>query len=419
MRYIFYYFLSLVFSIFLYGLFVVIQKRNNYFSIQHKNLRLYCVLLFIFPLFLLSALRWDVGTDTWHTYTPEYLAMKAEYMPLTSEEEEILLTDRRLVARYDQNYSVEEANKITLQEATSWFAQASKHTSPGFQALEKLLILMNADVQWLYVITSAWILFFIVLAIMNLSDVPALTCLMFVITSNYFLSLNIVSQYMAISMCLFSYKFVENHRPLQFFLLVLAAASFHISALVFLPVYFLSQVKLKPHICAILVISFLIVAPLFVPLLEKMIGIIAPKYTRYFGRNPKFEWVFFAIGISVFIVGSYYYNVGKDLPFYNLWYYTNILGLLSLCFSGSVPLMKRINYYFAAPHFLFLPLVIQCEKIPFRQKALKFIIIFLFIAETIVAVGIMNKNGVLPYQTIFHGTRVDLSLQLANIIFSN
>ena len=417
MRHIIYYSFALVFSFLLYSLFVVCQKKNADCSTQYKNLRLYCILFYIFPLFLISAFRWDVGTDTWHTYTPEYLAMKALYVPLSSEEEEILLTDRRLVARYDQKYSVEDANRITLQEASAWFAHASQHTSPGFQALEKFLILLNADVQWLYVITSAWILFFIMLSILNLSDAPALSCLMFVITSNYFLSLNIVSQYMAISMCLFSYKFVENRKPIQFFLLVLAASCFHISALVFLPVYFLPKIKLKPLICTILIILFFIIAPLFVPLLEKSIGIIAPKYTRYFGRNPEFEWVFFALGVSVFFIGSYYYKVGKNLPYYSLWYYTNILGLLSLCFSGSVPLMKRINYYFSAPHFLFLPLVIQCERIPFRQKALKVIIIVLFIVETIVAVGFMNKNGVLPYQTIFHGVRHELTDQLVYVLF--
>ena len=36
-------------------------------------------------LFFISAMRWDVGTDTWHTYTPEYLAMKSEKTELTPQ----------------------------------------------------------------------------------------------------------------------------------------------------------------------------------------------------------------------------------------------------------------------------------------------------------------------------------------------
>ena len=43
------------------------------------------------PLFLLSALRWDVGTDSWHTYTPEYFAMMSESRELTEKERQILI----------------------------------------------------------------------------------------------------------------------------------------------------------------------------------------------------------------------------------------------------------------------------------------------------------------------------------------
>ena len=46
------------------------------------------------PLFLLSALRWDVGTDTWHTYTPEYLAMMSESRALTEKERQIVICSR-------------------------------------------------------------------------------------------------------------------------------------------------------------------------------------------------------------------------------------------------------------------------------------------------------------------------------------
>jgi len=66
------------------------------------------VLAAFFPLFIVSAFRWNVGTDTWHTYTPEYLAMKSEYTLLTTEEEEIMMECMELNAYTDLGYSKEE-----------------------------------------------------------------------------------------------------------------------------------------------------------------------------------------------------------------------------------------------------------------------------------------------------------------------
>jgi len=369
-----------------------------------------CFMAFAFViLFLFSALRWNVGTDTWHTYTPEYLAMKAQSTELTDEETQILDDCYRLWARMDKGYSREKADQLTHEEAMAFFTGSSNHTAIGFQALEKLLIFLHADVQWLYVITSAIILIFIFAAINRQSETPLLAVLMFILTGNFFLSLNIVSQFMAMSICLYACTFAQERKPIPFFLLVALAACFHISALVFIPVYFLPKLNIKPVWCAVIIAIALIAAQFCFPLLEKVVASVAPAYARYFGEQTEFEWIFFAIGLAVFAVGTYYFPKGKDRPYYRLWYYANVIGLIALCFSGHIPFMKRINYYFAAPHFLLLPLVIQCEEKPVWRRIMTIGMIVLFLAETIVATGLLNKNGTLPYQTFFQGSRTEMT----------
>ena len=368
-----------------------------------RKKRALCCFLAALPLFVLSALRWDVGTDTWHTYTPEYLAMMSETRELSPEEEQIILNDYRRLAKRDFGYTDEQISAITYKDAFGFFSQTYKHTSPGFQLIERGLIALNADVQWLYVVTSLIIMAFVFASIYWQSKDSALACLLFVITSNYFLALNIVSQYMAISICLFACMYVEKQKPLPFFLLVLLAASFHTSALVFLPVYFLPKLRVKPLWCAVSVAAVFLLVPLLFPLLEKLVRLVMPKYARYFAKNTvyEFEWFFFAIGAAVFALGTYYWEQGKDRPRYRLWYYANVLGLMALCFAARMPNMKRINYYFAAPHFLLLPLIIRCEADRRRRICLKIVVIVLFIAETVVAVWLLNKNQPLPYQTFW------------------
>lgn len=372
------------------------KKRNK------KKWRIFSCFFAMIPLFLLSALRWDVGTDTWHTYTPEYLAMMSESRELTETERIIMLEDFR------RNSINHPETIITEENALLTFSETYKHTAPGFQALERLLIAMNADVQWLYVVTSLISLTFVFAAIALQSENPVLSCLFFVITSTYFLSLNIVSQFMAISICLFACLFAERRQPVPFFLFVLLAAAFHVTAMVFLPVYFLPRLKVRPLAFAVVVLLTFFLAPLLVPLMEKLVRIVVPKYAYYLGTYLEFEIIFFALGIAVFALGTYYWKVGSSKPYYRLWYYCNVLGMLSLCFSPYLPSMKRINYYFAAPHFLFLPLVVSCEEDFRRRRILEIVLVLLFIAETFVAVWMLNKNEVLPYRMSFGAEYVSI-----------
>ena len=364
----------------------------------------YCIVML--PLLLLSAFRWNVGTDTWHTYTPEYLAMKSEITGLSEDEEQIMLQCWKIYSRSALQYTGEQVQEQTLADAKEFFTRTYKHTAVGFQAIERALIFLNADVQWLYTVSSVIIFTFISAAIYSQSNNPVLAVLMFVITGSYFLSLNIVSQFMAISICLFACSFAEKRKPLLFFLFVSLAACFHISAFVFLPWYFLPKLKIRPLWCAAAVALMFVLAPVGFPLLKEVVSVVAPQYTRYFNREAEFEWIFFALGLAVFAVGSYYYQNGENKPYFKLWYYLNVLGLLVLCFSGQIPFLKRINHYFAAPHFLFLPMIVECENDRLRRIILCTLIIILFIAETVVSVGYMNKNGVLPYQTFFQGDRL-------------
>ena len=75
-----------------------------------------------------------------------------------------------------------------------------------------------------------------------------------------------------------------------------------------------------------------------------------------------------------------------------------VLGTVALTFSGAIPLMKRVNYYYAAPQFLMLPEMLLAEENPRRRYALTTLVVVAFIAETAVSVYFFNKNGVLPYR---------------------
>ena len=55
----------------------------------------------------------------------------------------------------------------------------------------------------------------------------------------YNTSLNVVRQGIAIPIILYSFKFIDDRKPVSYLLFVLIAGSFHISSIVVLPFYYL------------------------------------------------------------------------------------------------------------------------------------------------------------------------------------
>lgn len=348
-------------------------------------------ILSFLPLYLLSALRWNTGTDTYHTYTPQYYGMIWSNTGHLSSAQKSWIND-------SWNHLIERPDNIRgFHNILQYYVNESSHTSFLFRLLEYPLVHFNMDVQWLYIITSAIILGLIFASIYRQSVNVSLAIFFFVATSNYFLSLNIIAQYIAIGLCLFACEYAEKRKPVKFFLLVAVAIGFHTSAFVFLPVYFLKKINIRPLWCFGLIAVCLAGSPVLFRLIETVVKTAAPKYARYFSDQPEFETVYFAIGLFTLIIGSYYFEKCKNMPYFKIWYYMNVLGMMALSFSGQVPFMKRINYYFSAPIFMLLPLLINAEENEKKRNLLKWGLILLFILETVVAVFIMNKNEVMPY----------------------
>lgn len=368
-----------------------------------------CVICML-PLLAVMSCRWCLGIDMWHTYTPGYLAIKSETVPLSEEEEKILLTCNQLKLRW-YGASTEVAKKSTLEQAYAEYLNDYHHTGKGFQLLERFLALLHADVQWFYFLTSFLVIGLIFSSIWIQSTRPVWAALFFIITANFFLAINVIAQYIAVAICVFACTFAEKRKPIWFFLLVAIASTIHLSAIVFLPVYFLPKLKIKPVWCAIAVIAALILSQFAYPVIKQLVLWIAPKYENYISGwtgGAEFEWIFFGINCAVFALSTYYYPKGKDLPYYRLWYYLNVLAMIAMAFSGIVPWIKRVNYYYAAPHFLLIPMALGLEKNKTRKIALHMITVVLFCAEIYVAIWKLNKHGTLPYMAFFQGDRVEL-----------
>ena len=358
------------------------------------------------PLALVSALRWGVGTDMFYLYLPQFRAV--EWMSggggadLARECFQPLI-DGGVIHR---SMSALFGDPMALAEVY-WHGFSLEE--PGYRALVWTIVRCGGSFHWFTVLTSFATAALVFAAIWRQSKAPVLAIYFYVATSNYFLSLNIVRQYLAVALVLLAVTFAVDRRFWRFALCVAVAALFHRSAVLALSVWFLPKLRMRPIAGFALVglgcLASLYAAPFLRTVLPQIgLGIYVKYFDAGFSKDG-FEWMFFAINVAFMVMGTWYYaRAGSRNRCFAVWYWMTVLGTVALTFSGTVPLMKRVNYYFAAPQFLMLPEMLMAEGNRRLRRWLVVLAVLAFAAETAVAVALMNKNEPLPYRILPGGS---------------
>lgn len=352
------------------------------------------------PLTLVSALRWDVGTDFYYTYYPMFQAM--ECRNLGGSEEQVNAIMSPLFARVQLDHPSDSLLSCYRRLCLTFDRQ-----EPGLSLLMEFASWCGLGFRGVVVITALLVGLGVFLAVYRQSRSPVLAIYLYVATSNYFLGFNIIRQYLAIAILLVAVEFIVRRQLLHFLTCIAVATLFHRSAIVLYPCYLLVFLSIRPWQGFVLVA----VALFFSVLAEPTVLWLLPKiglerYCCHFSSNSPcahdgFEWIFFTINLAFMALGAWYWKRAKERsPYFTIWYGMTVIGTVVLAFSGSLPLMKRINFYFAAPQFLLLPEILLAESRVGLRRILTVLVIIGFALETFVAVCVYNKNEVLPYGII-------------------
>ena len=365
---------------------------------RDKNRRRLWIVASALPLTIVAAARWGLGTDLDFTYLPVFTSLEwirgggsadlAEklFRPLIDG-----LVHRPLLLP-------------PLEEAHHWYAIYGT-MEPGYRALLEAVVFFGGSFRWVTVLTSLLAGVLVFTAIWRQSRWPVLAIYFYVATSNYFLSLNIVRQYIAIGFVLVALSFVLERSPWKFLLLVVAGMLFHKTAVLALPCWVLARIDFRPYWGGVVVLMAIAVSFAAEPFFRAVLPYVgAGHYVRYFDMRfakDGFEWIFFLLNICFMAMCMWYWDrATKSNLLFRCWYWMTVAGTVALSFSATVPLMKRVNFYFAAPQFLLLPEMLGVEGNVRLRRWFTFLAVLAFAAETAVAVCWMNKNEPLPYRIV-------------------
>lgn len=193
-------------------------------------------------------------------------------------------------------------------------------------------------------------------AISKISPLPIVSAI--ILLGTYFLSLeaNQIRQALALGVCLLSFYYVIERNKWMFFSLIFLAATFHISAVIVLPVWWLFKIQISRKILLTLVlVSFLFVLISLEEILQYVV-----KYTFFWGEfifskimnyASKMERVGFSpIQLWYIFISVIFINEKNRInnSTYNFLLNMFVIGVAMNFLLNSFSYMIRITYYFLA-----------------------------------------------------------------------
>lgn len=280
----------------------------------------------------------------------------------------------------------------------------------GFFALNKLSSVVMSDPRLMFLISAFLVVTFFYLGLVKYKlRHPGIVFFLF-LTTIFPMMLNTVRQGIAVSIVFYAMTFILSKKFVSFFLWILVASLFHISALLIIPFYFLGtllDVEKRKYLLAksryflglgaASIILLVVVANVF----TLVLGIPGfDKYELYldFNEESANNIFFVKLVILIFIVVLARYTIFTNNYRQNAFFLlAAITEIIFLILGFTSPFIKREALYFAPFALMLLPNVIYAFKGRGLQVIVKSLVVCYGIIFFIISYLILDQAAILPY----------------------
>lgn len=280
-------------------------------------------------------------------------------------------------------------------------------TEPGFNLLVKLIYTLVGCENYIVVFavfSFATTALFIKVFYED-SESFFLSLFLFMTLGLYFRTFNTVRYYFVLAVALVAIRYVVQKRYLAFCVLIIAGASIHKSVLVVIPLYLIAFYLKKKWQYALVLIGSLVVF-LGKDLVMWLALKLYPSYqnTGYINGEGGILDNLPNVGRCVLVLIlclCFYKTAIRDNDRNRLCFNLNIMAILLYVCGYYIPLLSRFSYYLMVPHILLVPGVIEKIEDPKKKKWILWVtmgigmLYFLYFLKTASGDGIR----VLPYKT--------------------
>lgn len=267
----------------------------------------------------------------------------------------------------------------------------------GFRVLMDLIIAFKGSFQCLIIITSVVTTFLIAKGIEKYSQHTELSMYLYVGLYFYFISFNLIRQYIAVAIVFWGTKYLLEKNLKKYVVVILIASLFHATALIMIPFYFVAVNKISTKIKLFLgVLAF--AGVVFFNQLQDIFLALFPKYIIYVGyASGTAKCDLIIILMVIFLLHNIKSKAGNEFE-WNLYMSTAVFALLFIILSFSNILLARLGTYFYMYSILSIPYTLKHMRIRDR-KFVRLSVCTLAFAVCIYYL-VHNNAGVVPYSTV-------------------
>jgi hypothetical protein len=344
-------------SVYIALIFVLLLQTLMFFSYSSKKFNRVILFQFFFYVFFISGFRLSTGGDT-----------------------EVYSALFRTVSKHP----LQEVLKLGYEK--------------GFLLYCYLLTKVSSNPQILILCTSFFVTGSIFLFISKYSKKAWLSIFLYITLLYFFNFMNLMRFSMAVSILLFSIKYIERRKLAKFCITVLIAGTFHTTALVFILSYFVSLVKITRFrmLSAIIFSSFVV---FFIRIIFNLILAFAPRYAAYAAvLNEKAgylaTYVICGIYFCIILLASAFdqsltkRNKTSDYQERNnliLWLLT--IGFVFSIAATFVMILTRFTIMFTLVCIVYIPNLLELIK----KKSIQYIILCFVLITTFLYMVIVLK----------------------------
>lgn len=352
--YILYYFIIVATS-----LIVLLSSRfKNNLSLS----RVIFLIALILPVFI-SGLRYGIGTD--------YFNYEAIYYELTNSGS---VVDNFLNTRYE----------------------------PGWILLNHIVKFIFNDVKYVFILSSILIWVFNFKAIYdNRNKISISIAVLILLCTSYNQSFNMVRQALAAAILMLSIKPIVNKKPLKFIITVLISTMFHYTAIIFLPIYWIVNSKIKALGLWKKILTFIGVglAVILAPTLLKIVtNYEAFEYFSHYDLN----FQNFGIGniiiklpvILIILLNIRKLNSTNPISKLVIVYFLSLLLEYIGYFAAHV---SRIAIYYEMMQIFILAAIVKTQQNKYERLFYSFLIFIYFLGWFTYQIIYLNNHETVPY----------------------
>lgn len=274
----------------------------------------------------------------------------------------------------------------------------------AYKLINIFVINLGLDFQWVYFITCFIAYALLILCIWKYSENYALSYFLFFLGGYFFLlGLNQIRQFVTMGFVLFGMHYIQKKKFGKYVICICLAASFHFTAIVMIPFYFVLNKKIRLSFYFVVSMCVLPINFFLTEILTFLFKTFLPRYlqSNYVSKTyslnvPYLTMILVSEFVILFLLGKNKRNRGNENN--RIFFNATMIGTIMAMFCTWLPEYQRFVYYFFMCSIFFIPNLLKTEK----KKWIRFLVLaVVVIADLIYLAMTVGEMNVLNYKSIF------------------